>query len=139
MFGQLNQDGRDDSMNREDILALARAGFTKEQIAIFLQQEDDSTHAAAPQQGPGYITINDPMGVQRPQIPAVSSVTQHVSTAYPTQDDWSGLMEELRGLRQAVVTNNIQQSAQPQQAQTSVDDILATIINPPGAENGGTK
>lgn len=132
MFGQLNQDGKGDFMKREDILALARAGFTKEQIAIFLQQESTTMPMTAPQHGTGYNTINEPMG-------GLVNPAMQQATTYPTQDEWSSLMDELRGLRQAVVTNNIQQSAQPQQAKPSVDDILATIINPPGAENGGTK
>lgn len=90
-------------MEVKDILALANAGFTADQIAILAKTTDK-----APEQ-PEQNTPETPAG-------------DHTNP-------WDSVMKEIKELKQTAVHGNILGSAQPQEQ--SVDDILAEIINPP--------
>lgn len=107
----------------KDIVALANAGFTSEQILAFVKTENP---VQAPLQTPT-------------QTPAPAQVQTPTQTTAPTQNpDYVALMGKLDGLTQALQATSILSSQQP--AERSVDDILASIINPPNmGENGGTK
>lgn len=95
-----------------DVVALANAGFTAEQIAKMIT-------APAPQPAPA----------PAPQ-PAPAPAPQ------PAQGDWfQEVLKQLGVIQQGIAQNNINQSQQPP-AQTT-DDILAEIIAPKPEQKGG--
>ena len=90
-------------MEVKDILALANAGFTADQIAILAKTTDKAPEQ--PEQ-------------KAPETPAGDQNTQ-----------WESVLKEIKELKQTAVLGNILGSTQP--PEQSVDDILAEIINPP--------
>lgn len=89
-------------MTKEDILTLAKAGFTAAQIAAL---NSIAAQPAAP----------EPQTAPEPQI--------------TPGDDIQKLIDEMSGVKAAVQTLNLNQAAQPKLE--TADDILASIINPP--------
>ena len=98
-------------MEVKDILALANAGFTADQIAILAKTTDK-----APEQ-PEQKAPEQPEQ-KAPETPAGDQNTQ-----------WESVLKEIKELKQTAVLGNILGSTQP--PEQSVDDILAEIINPP--------
>ena len=99
-------------MTIEDILTLARAGYTSEQINALY-----NVQAQAPVQAPAQVPVQAP--VQAPvQVPAPTAPTA-------TLDD---VMRGIAGLTTAVQANAILGAQQP--AQPTVNDVLAQIIAP---------
>ena len=92
-------------MNIEDVIALSKAGFTSDQIMQMAQ---------APQQATA------------PQQPMVQQPTQDPQAKDPFQQ----LFEQMTGIKQAIQTNNIQNSQITGAAPQTTDDILASIIQP---------
>lgn len=95
-------------MTRDDILTLARAGFTADQIAALA-----SINAPAPQPAPA---------------PAPAPAQQPAPAPAPQPDHVAEILTKLGVLTDAIQSNGILGSNQPP-AQTP-DDILATIIAP---------
>lgn len=104
-------------MTRDDILALARAGFTADQIAALAAAPAPAT-APAPAAAPAPVTAPAP-------------------AAAPAADPMLQLMQQVGALTQAVQSSNLLNSQQPK-PQTA-DDILAAIIRPPRPEPGDNK
>ena len=103
-----------------DVVALANAGFTAEQIAKMIT-------APAPQPAPA--PAPQPAPAPAPQ-PAPAPAPQ------PAQGDWfQEVLKQLGVIQQGIAQNNINQSQQPP-AQTT-DDILAEIIAPKPEQKGG--
>lgn len=101
-------------MKKEDIIALARAGFTVEQIAAIAQQPDSPAPVEAPAApAPAQAA---PAPVQNAPAPA----------PVPGMDD---VLKKLGVLTEAIQSSAILNSSQPKEE--SADDILATIIAPP--------
>lgn len=107
-------------MNYEDIILLVKAGYTRDQIAAM--------------QAPA--ATADP-----PATPAPADPAERAPTPQPTQPKPQGLEDlsqmlsaEFAKLNDAIVKANLQQAQQP--PQESVDDILASIINPPQKSSG---
>lgn len=95
-------------MTKDEILTLARAGFTAAQIAAL-----NSVNTAKPE----------------PATPATPA------PATPAEDPaMTKLLEELTGIKSSIQNNNITNSNMPKEQ--SADDILASIINPPTKEEG---
>ncbi len=109
-------------MNYEDIILLVKAGYTRDQIA-------------AMQAPPA------PASTPTPALePTPTPTPESVPTPAPESgNDLTGLTQlltsEFAKLNDAIVKANLQQAQQP--PQESVDDILASIINPP-QKTGGT-
>lgn len=110
-------------MNYEDIILLVKAGYTRDQIAAM--------QAPAP--------ISAPTPAPTPAEPAEPA--EPAPTPQPTQPKPQGLEDlskmlsaEFAKLNDAIVKANLQQAQQP--PQESVDDILASIINPPQKSSG---
>lgn len=97
-------------MNVDDILTLAKAGFTAEQIAAMnptptgAPVKDPEPPSPAPKEDPG------------PSFPA------------PAQTDLAPVLAEIKGLREAIQAQAAHGSQLP--AQQSVDDILAAVLDP---------
>ena len=98
-------------MTIKDIVSLANAGFTAEQIAAL---------AAAPQPA---------------EQPQPAAQPQPIAQPQPADDPISKLMAQVGALTAAVQASNIGTSRQPQ-PQTA-DDILAEIIAPPSLNKKG--
>ena len=108
-------------MNYEDIILLVKAGYTRDQIAAM--------QAPAP--------TPEPAPAPTPAEPAPAPAQAEP----PAQQKPQGLKElsqmlaaEFTKLNDAIVKANLQQAQQP--PQESVDDILASIINPPQKSSG---
>lgn len=104
-------------MNYEDIILLVKAGYTRDQIAAM--------------QAP-----TDPPKPAEPETPAEPPKTAPTEPAKPQgiEDLSQMLAAEFAKLNDAIVKANLQQAQQP--PQESVDDILASIINPPQKQSG---
>lgn len=109
-------------MEVKDILALANAGFTAEQITLLAR-----TTEKAPEQPPA------------PKQPPEQPPEQPPAPAPKTPAGIDQIMQEIRELKQTAVLGNILTSAQPKEQ--SADEILAMVINPPAPDRdkGGMK
>ena len=94
-------------MTKDEILTLARAGFTATQIAAL-----NSVNTAKPE-------------------PAKPEPTKP-APAQPADPAMTKLLEELTGIKSSIQNNNISNSNMPKEQ--SADEILASIINPPKEE-----
>ena len=96
-------------MNYSDIIALARAGFTAQQIAQMSQAE------------------------QVPQEPAPAPVTQEPDPApvQQTPDQLSAILAEMQTLKQTMQAQNRQNAELIPPTPQSAQDILSSIIAPP--------
>lgn len=95
-------------MNYSDIIALARAGFTAQQIAQMAQEE--------------------PAPAPVPQEPAPAPVTQEPA---PAPDQLSAILAEMQTLKQTMQAQNRQNAELIPPAPQSAQDILSSIIAPP--------
>jgi hypothetical protein len=107
-------------MNYEDIILLVKAGYTKDQIAAM----------QAPAPGP-----QEPPKLAEPPAPPAQADPPAPPKPQGLEDLSQMLSAEFAKLNDAIVKANLQQAQQP--PQESVDDILASIINPP-QKTGGT-
>lgn len=108
-------------MNYEDIILLVKAGYTRDQIAAM--------------QAPAQITPAEPAQAA-PAEPAQAAPAEPPAQHKPQgiEDLSQMLAAEFAKLNDAIVKANLQQAQQP--PQESVDDILASIINPPQKQSG---
>lgn len=106
-------------MNYEDIILLVKAGYTRDQIAAM--QAPAPTPAPAP--APALTSEPTPAPAE-PEPPKPQGI----------EDLSQMLAAEFAKLNDAIVKANLQQAQQP--PQESVDDILASIINPPQKPSG---
>ena len=108
-------------MNYEDIILLVKAGYTRDQIVAM--QAPVPTPAPAPAPAP------EPAPEPTP-APAEPAPTKPQGI----EDLSQMLAAEFAKLNDAIVKANLQQAQQP--PQEYVDDILASIINPPQKQSG---
>lgn len=104
-------------MNYSDIIALARAGFTAQQIAQMSQAEQEPAPASV-QQEPAPV----------PQEPAPAPVPQENT---PAPDQLSAILAEMQTLKQTMQAQNRQNAELIPPAPQSAQDILSSIIAPP--------
>lgn len=105
------------AFNNEDILTLAKAGFTAQQIAA--------------------LSVVQPAQVQTPVAPAPAAPAPAAPAPAPTapaapaapQASIESVLASINGLSQQMQQGFIQQTQQP--APATAEDILAEIINPP--------
>lgn len=104
-------------MNYSDIIALARAGFTAQQIAQMSQAEQT------------------PAPVQQEQtpapVPAVEQQEPAPATVQQTPDQLSAILAEMQTLKQTMQAQNRQNAELIPPAPQSAQDILSSIIAPP--------
>ena len=115
-------------MKIDDIIALAKAGFTMEQIG---ELNRISVHPApAPQPEPA--PAPQPAPAPTPQ-PAPAPTPQPAPAPAPQPEpakDYQKIFEELTGIKQAIQQGNIGSDSFTKPTRTT-DDILADLINPP--------
>lgn len=105
-------------MNYEDIILLVKAGYTRDQIAAM--QAPKPTEPPAPP-APAEPTQPAPADPEPPKPQGIEDLSQMLAAEFAKLND-------------AIVKANLQQAQQP--PQESVDDILASIINPPQKQSG---
>lgn len=104
-------------MNYSDIIALARAGFTAQQIAQMSQAEQ----TPAPVQ-------QDPAPAPATQETTPAPATQETT---PAPDQLTAILAEMQTLKQTVQAQNRQNAELIPPAPQSAQDILTSIIAPP--------
>ena len=107
-------------MNYEGVILLVKAGYTRDQIAAMQAPKDPPAPPAPPKPA-------EPPAPPKPeeQAPPKPQGIENLSQM---------LAAEFAKLNDAIVKANLQQAQQP--PQESVDDILASIINPPQKQSG---
>ena len=122
------------AFNNEEILTLAKAGFTAQQIAALSQVGNaaptvDTTAPTAPT-GSQAPTVTAPQ-IQQPTTPApvAPAPTAPAPTPAPQGATADDILKAISGLSQQVTTGLIQTTPQPTPA--TAESILAEIINPP--------
>lgn len=110
-------------MNYEDIILLVKAGYTRDQIAAMQAPAPApaQTPAPAPEPTPAPTPAPAPADPEPPKPQGIEDLSQMLAAEFAKLND-------------AIVKANLQQAQQP--PQESVDDILASIINPPQKQSG---
>lgn len=116
-------------MNYEDIILLVKAGYTRDQIAAM--QAPAQTAPANPAQA---APANPAQAAPAEPAQAAPAEPQAQPKPQGIEDLSQMLAAEFAKLNDAIVKANLQQAQQP--PQESVDDILASIINPPQKQSG---
>ena len=114
-------------MNYEDIILLVKAGYTRDQIAA-MQAPPAPAEPPVPRAGPPV----PPAPAEPPAPPAPAEPEPPKPRGL--EDLSQMLAAEFAKLNDAIVKANLQQAQQP--PRESVDDILASIINPPQKPSG---
>ena len=116
-------------MNYEDIILLVKAGYTRDQIAAMQAPKDPPAPPAPPKPA-------EPPAPPKPAEPPAPPKPEEQAPPKPQgiENLSQMLAAEFAKLNDAIVKANLQQAQQP--PQESVDDILASIINPPQKQSG---
>lgn len=114
-------------MNYEDIILLVKAGYTRDQIAAMQAPAPTPAPEPTPAPAPAPTPAPAPEPTPAPAEPAPPK-------PQGIEDLSQMLAAEFAKLNDAIVKANLQQAQQP--PQESVDDILASIINPPQKQSG---
>lgn len=110
-------------MQLSDIIALAKAGFTADQISQLSATDQPQPAPAAPAPQP------DPQPTPAPQ-PEPQSNPQPAQPA-PAQDPYQAIMAELGLLKGQLQQINRAGAQQPQDQTLTGEQVLAHIISPP--------
>lgn len=105
-------------MNYSDIIALARAGFTAQQIAQISQAEQVQQEPA-------------PAPVQQEPAPAPVQQEPTPAPVQQTPDQLSAILAEMQTLKQTMQAQNRQNAELIPPTPQSAQDILSSIIAPP--------
>ena len=113
-------------MEMSDILALVRAGYSRQDIEAMSEPEPDSKSEPDPKTGPGPKTEPDPK-------PEPKSEPDPKPESF-TGDTLEELMQQMRGVVEAMQMQARNSAQQPPEETT--DDIIANIIRPKGGRGG---
>ena len=116
-------------MNKEEILILAKAGFTAQQIAAL-----NTVGVAAPAPVPAPAPEPTPAPAPEP-TPAPAPTVPFNPVALPQGATIDDVLASVQGLTQVVQSNALLNTPQPKPV--TAEDILAEIINPPVPDKGG--
>ena len=111
-------------MNYEDIILPVKADYTRDQIAAMQAPAPTPAPAPEPTPAPAEPAPEPTPAPEEPEPPKPQGI----------EDLSQMLSAEFAKLNDAIVKANLQQAQQP--PQESVDDILASIINPPQKQSG---
>ena len=113
------------AFNNEEILTLAKAGFTAQQIAALNMATTTPAPVAAPTPAP----VAAPTPAPVAPAPAPTPVAAPAPTLAPQGATADDILKAISGLSAQVTTGLIQSTPQPTPA--TAESILAEIINPP--------
>ena len=117
-------------MNVSDILTLAKAGFTAEQIGKLMQI---SAPAPGPAPGPAPAPAPAPAPVPAPEpapVPAPVPAPAPAPVPDNTQAQFDKVFKQIADLTGIVQRGNIADSRQPDSQPLTAEDVLAEIIRP---------
>ena len=105
-------------MKLDDVLTLARAGYSAQQIAQFAQLEKQ-TPAPAPAPAPAPTPTPAPAPAPAPAPHSFDDV-----------HSFNDIYQMIAGIRDDIHAGNLLSASQAGAAQPTADDIIANIINP---------
>lgn len=111
-------------MKLDDVLTLARAGYSANQIAQFAQLEKQVAPVGAAQPGVAQPGAAQPGAAQE-------------GAAQESAHNFNDIYQMIAGIRNDIHAGNLLNAAQAGAAEPSADDIIANIINP--QNEGGNK
>ena len=133
------------SLRASDILALSKAGYTSQQIALISAAADrEAQEQPKPDPQPAPKSVEppkpDPQPVEQPKPEQPAPKPEPEQDPQPAQqtvkpDAFDGIMAELQKLNQNIYQSNIRNSNLPDQQ--SAEDIIAEIIRPTKTNQGG--
>ena len=132
-------------MKLDDVLTLARAGYSANQIAQFAQLEKQVAQAGAAQAGStqagaaqaGSAQADAAQAGSAQASAAQASAAQTGSAQAGAAHNFNDIYQMIAGIRDDIHTGNLLNAAQAGAAEPSADDIIANIINP--KNEGGNK
>ena len=132
-------------MKLDDVLTLARAGYSANQIAQFAQLEKQVTQAGSAQAGAAQAGSAQAGAAQAGSAQAGAAqagsaqagAAQAGSAQAGAAHNFNDIYQMIAGIRDDIHTGNLLNAAQAGAAEPSADDIIANIINP--KNEGGNK
>ena len=132
-------------MKLDDVLTLARAGYSANQIAQFAQLEKQvaqsgSAPAGAAQSGSeqaGAVQAGSAQAGAAQSGSAQAGAAQAGSAQAGAAHNFNDIYQMIAGIRDDIHTGNLLNASQAGAAEPSADDIIANIINP--KNEGGDK
>ena len=137
-------------MKIEDIIALSNAGFTKNDIMAMCGQNQNPQmpvqNQQIPVQNPQIPVQNPQIPVQNPQMPnayySYGGYNQTINQKSQQISEQNDVLSALRNLTRSVQSNNVNMMQNQMPKQSTTEDAIASIINPPnyeGLTDGGVK
>ena len=117
-------------MKLDDVLTLARAGYSANQIAQFAQLEKQVAQAGAAQAGSAQAGAAQAGSAQ-------AGAAQAGAAQAGSAHNFNDIYQMIAGIRDDIHSGNLLNAAQAGAAEPSADDIIANIINP--QNEGGNK
>jgi len=127
-------------MKLDDVLTLARAGYSANQIAQFAQLEKQVAQAGAAQAGTaqaGAAQAGSAQAGAAQDGSAQAGAAQAGSAQAGAAHNFNDIYQMIAGIRDDIHTGNLLNASQAGAAEPSADDIIANIINP--KNEGGNK
>ena len=127
-------------MKLDDVLTLARAGYSANQIAQFAQLEKQVTQAGAAQAGAAQAGAAQAGAAQAGAAQAGAAqagAAQAGAAQAGAAHNFNDIYQMIAGIRDDIHTGNLLNASQAGPAEPSADDIIANIINP--KSEGGNK
>ena len=127
-------------MKLDDVLTLARAGYSANQIAQFAQLEKQVTQSGSAPAGSAQAGSAQAgaaqVGSSQAGAAQVGSAQAGAAQAGAVHN-FNDIYQMIAGIRDDIHTGNLLNASQAGAAQPSADDIIANIINP--TNEGGNK
>lgn len=122
-------------MTPDDILVLAKAGFTSDQIAALASVSKTQQAAPATTPAPAPATVPEQTPAPAPAAAPPAAPAPTPAAQQPDQTT-AEILRKLGVLTDAIQSSGIINSNQP--AEQTADDILAAIIRPPTTKGDNT-
>lgn len=126
-------------MKLDDVLTLARAGYSANQIAQFAQLEKQAQQAGSAQAGAAQAGSAQAGSAQAgaAQEGAAQAGAAQAEAAQAGVHNFNDIYQMIAGIRDDIHSGNLLNASQAGAAEPSADDIIANIINP--KNEGGNK
>ena len=132
-------------MKLDDVLTLARAGYSANQIAQFAQLEKQVAQAGSAQAGAsqagsaqaGAAQAGSAQAGAAQEGSAQAGAAQEGAAQAGSVHNFNDIYQMIAGIRDDIHSGNLLNAAQAGAAEPSADDIIANIINP--KNEGGNK